>query len=110
VSCKFYCIVLYFYALLENPKATLHKIIYELKLNITTNTSHTLHYILEYRISTDLQNTDIVVPAFWDVRVGNIALYHSVNSFVKCVVCGANCYFEIVSIHPMFRKIFKYVL
>jgi len=36
--------------------------------------------------------------------------YHSVNSSAKRVVCGASSYCEIVSIHPMFRKIFKYVL
>jgi len=89
---------------LENAKATLHKTIKEIKLNITANTSHNFHCLLEYR----MQNAYIVVRVACVERVVNMASYLLVNISAIDVVCGARSYCHIFRTQPMYGKIFNF--
>jgi len=77
---------------------------------MSIQTHHTLHCLLGYGISTDLQNSYNVVNVAWVVRVVNIASYHFVNSSAKRLVCEGSSYCKIFLIHAMYGKILKFPL
>lgn len=92
-----------FYISCSIGKTSFHKTINEIKLNITTNTSHTLHCLLECPISTEQQNGWIVVRVAWTEWTVNMVSYHLVKGYTKTVVCGASSsYCETVRIRPIY--------
>ena len=83
----------------------------EIKRNITANTSHT-HSTVYWHIQfgTHLQYGDVIVGGVRVVTPVIIASCHIVYCSARSIVCRAGSYCEIVSRHPIHRKILTFVL
>jgi hypothetical protein len=81
----------------------MNKIINKIKLNVTANTSHTLHCPLEYR-STYPQKGDIVVPSIFIKHHVIVASQHAVSRSARRVERGASSYCDLFSVRPVYRK------
>ena len=78
------------------------------KYHIKHTTQSTVYCYIKF--GTHLQNGDVIVGGDRVVTSVIIAGYHIVDSSARSMVCGACSYCEIVSRHPIHKKILKSVL